>query len=157
MKRLSYIFLGLGLLMGIQQAAHARGTPWYAGFKGAVVDAGDGVTDDAINAGFDLGYRHNRYLSTEIEYTDTLVEGETRGGNDWEVSTLSAFAALRTATPVKLKGKLGVTHIEDHEDDLELSWGVGLGFWAAGSLMEVEYTEMDEDLEFISLGFNFFY
>lgn len=157
MKFFTSVVLCVGLLMGAQGVAHARGTPWYVGMKGAVVDAGEGVTDDAVNAGFNLGYRNNRYLSTEIEYTDTVVEGETRSGHDWEVSTLSAFAALRTATPVKLKGKLGVTHIEDGEDDLEFSYGLGIGFWAAGGLVELEYTEMAEDLEFVSLGVNFFY
>jgi hypothetical protein len=156
MRKTTAILLALGCL-ATQGTAYAKGSPWYLGLKGGVVDAGEGVTDDAVNAGFDLGYRNNRYLATEIEYTDTLVEGETRGGADWEVSTLSAFAALRTATPVKVKGKLGVTHVEDSDDDLEFSWGVGLGFWAAGGLVELEYTELADELDYISLGVNYFY
>jgi hypothetical protein len=124
------------------------------------MDAGTGVTDNAINAGFDVGYRHNRYLSTEAEYTRTFIEGETRNGNDWEVDTLSVFAALRSNTEVKFKGKIGLTNIDSGgNDDTELSLGIGIGFWALGGLTEIEYTQIDDndELDFFSIGVNFFF
>jgi len=141
--------------------AQARDTPWYLGIKAGLMDAGPGVTDDAVNAGFDLGYRHNRYLSTEAELTTTVIDGETRSGRDWEVDTLSGFLALRSNTRVKLKGKVGISHVDSGgDDDLGLSYGIGIGFPAAGGLTEIEYTTIDynnEDLDFFSIGVVFFY
>lgn len=150
----------LASLLSISTSAFARGTPWYLGVKGGFMDAGTGVTDNAINAGFDVGYRHNRYLSTEAEYTRTFIEGETRNGNDWEVDTLSVFAALRSNTEVKFKGKIGLTNIDSGgNDDTELSLGIGIGFWALGGLTEIEYTQIDDndELDFFSIGVNFFF
>jgi len=146
------------LFLSITTAHSAsRSTPWYFGIKGGFMDAGAG-SDSAVNMGLDIGYRNNKYLSTEVELTRTLIDGDTRSGNDWEVDTLSAFAAFRSNTEVKLKAKIGFTNIDyGNDDDLELSFGIGLGFWAAGGLMEIEYTEIDDDLEFISLGVNYFF
>lgn len=153
-------------LLGFSQLAEARKTsPVYLGLKAGVMDA-EGQTDAAGNAGLDLGYRFNRYFFGEVEYTDTVVDGETRNGKEWDVSTLSAFVVFRTPTPVKLKAKLGVTdvNVRHHDpenrlrdDDVSASGGVGIGFWVGGSLMELEYTRLRDNLDFISLGFNFFF
>ena len=135
----------------------SKNSPWYMAIKGGLMDA-DGLKDSALNLGFDLGYRHNKYLSTEIEITETMIEGETPSGNDWNVDTLSVFAAFRSNTDVKLKGKIGVTDIDrGGNDGLELSFGIGIGFWAAGGLMEIEYTELDDGLNFFSIGVNYFF
>lgn len=147
-------------LLAISSFAYGKGSPWYMGIKGGFMDAGTGITDNAINAGLDIGYQHNRYLSTEAELTRTFIEGETNSGNDWEVDTLSVFAALRSNTKVKLKGKIGLSNIDTgRNDDTELSLGIGIGFWALGGLAEIEYTQLsdDEDLDFFSFGVNYFF
>lgn len=137
--------------------AAGKSTPWYFGVKGGLMDA-DGASDSAVNMGLDVGYRNNKYISTEIELTKTLIDGDTRSGNDWEVDTLSAFAAFRSNTEVKFKAKIGLTNIDyGNDDDLELSFGFGVGFWAAGGLMEIEYTEIDDGLDFFSLGVNYYF
>ena len=158
MKKINIICLAL--LLTVCGSAFGKGTPWYMAVKGGFMDAGTGITDNAINGGFDIGYRNNRYLSTEIEYTRTFIDGETRGGNDWEVDTLSAFAAFRSNTEVKFKGKIGLTNIDSgRDDDTELSLGIGVGFWARGGLTEIEYTELsdDDELEFLSISVNYFF
>ena len=155
MKKFLLLFVLNALLL--TQAYAANNSPWYMGIKGGIMDA-NGMSDSALNLGFDLGYRHNRYLSTEVELTETIVDGDTPSGNDWDVETLSVFAAVRTDTTVKLKAKVGLTNINyGGNSDTELSFGVGLGFWAGGGLMEIEYTEIDDGLEYISLGVNYFF
>jgi hypothetical protein len=149
------------MAFGVAGQVQARGTPWYFGLKMGLMDGGAGIVDDAVNAGFDVGYRNNRYLSTEIEYTRSVIDGETQAGRDWQVRTLSGFMALRSNTPVKLKGKIGFTRVDTGRDDnFDLSYGFGVGFPAAGGLTEIEYTIIDdntEDLDFISIGVTFFY
>lgn len=143
-------------LLSLTFSAHAgksKQSPFYFGIKGGIVDA-DGLGDSAINMGLDLGYRHNTHISTEIEITETLIEGDTPSGNDWSADTFSVFAAFRSNTSVKLKGKIGLTNVNN---DTELSFGIGVGFWAAGGLMEIEYTELDDGLDFFSVGVNYFF
>ena len=137
--------------------AAGKSTPWYFAIKGGLMSASS-LSDDAVNIGADIGYRNNTYLSTEVEITQTLIDGDTPSGNDWEVDTLSVFAAFRSNTKIKLKAKIGITDIDyTGNDDLELSFGIGVGFWAAGGLMEIEYTEIDDDLNFFSVGVNYFF
>lgn len=117
-----------------------------------------GPSDSALNMAMDIGYRHNTHLSTEFELSKTLIDGNTPSGRDWEVDTLSAFAAFRSNTDIKLKAKIGVTNIDyGNKDDLELSFGFGLGFWASGGLMEIEYTEIDDSLDYVSLSVNYYF
>ena len=158
MKKITLI--SLALLVTVSTPALSKGSPWYFAVKGGFMDAGRGVSDNAINGGFDIGYQNNRYLATEVEYTRTLIDGETSSGNDWEVDTLSAFASFRSNTKVKFKGKVGLSHIDTgNDDDIEISLGIGIGFWALGGLTEIEYTELgdDNDLDFLSIGVNYYF
>jgi hypothetical protein len=160
MKNTLLIFLLSTLTPFSVHAAKSSSNPWYIGFIGGLMDAGRGVTDDAINLGFDAGYQVNRYFAPELELTRTIVDGETSGGNDWEVDTLSIFAAFRTDTKVKFKAKIGITDIDTGSNsDTELSLGIGIGFWALGGLTEIEYTDLsnDYDLEFLSFGVKYFF
>lgn len=157
MNKITLSLLCLISLSSTAIQAAGKSTPWYFAIKGGFMDV-DGAADSAINMGADVGYRNNKYLSTEVELTKTLIDGDTPSGNDWEVDTLSVFAAFRSNTEVKLKGKIGITNVDyGNDDDLELSFGFGVGFWAGGGLMEIEYTEIDDNLNFISVGVNYFF
>ena len=160
MKKKLLIFLLSTLPTFAVHAVNSSNNPWYVGFLGGFMDGGRGVTDDAINLGLAAGYQINRYFAPELELTRTIVDGETSGGNDWDVDTLSIFAAFRTDTKIKLKAKIGFSDIDTgNTSDTELSLGIGIGFWALGGLTEIEYTELsdDYDLEFLSFGVKYFF
>jgi len=160
MKKTLLIFLLSTLTIFSVHAANSSNNPWYVGFVGGFIDGGGGVTDDAINLGFNAGYKINRYFAPELELTRTIVDGKTSGGNDWDVDTLSIFAAFRTDTKVKFKAKIGISDIDTgNNSDTELSLGIGIGFWALGGLTEIEYTELsdDYDLKFLSFGVKYFF
>lgn len=160
MNKILPIFLLSTLTTFAVHAAKSSNSPWYVGFIGGFMDGGTGLKDDAINLGFDAGYQINRYFAPELELTRTFVDGETSGGNDWDVDTLSIFAAFRTDTKVKFKAKIGITDIDTgNNSDTELSLGIGIGFWALGGLTEIEYTDLsnDYDLQFISFGVKYFF
>lgn len=144
----------------VSPSAFAQNSPWYTGITAGLMDGGPGIGDSAINAGFDVGYQVNRYLSTEFQYTRTFVDGETNVGNDWEVDTASIYATLRTDTEIMLKGKIGLSHLDSgNNSDTDLSLGFGVSFWALGGLTEIEYTIMDDDsdLEFLSFSIKLFF
>ncbi len=160
MKKTLLIFLLSTLTTFAVHAAKNTNGPWYAGFVVGLMDGGGSVTDDAINLGFNGGYQINRYFAPELELTRTIVDGKTSGGNDWDVDTLSIFAAFRTDTKIKFKAKIGISDIDTgNNSDTELSLGIGIGFWALGGLTEIEYTELsdDYDLEFLSFGVKYFF
>jgi len=140
---------------------YAKGSPWYLGLIGGFVDGNNGISDSAVNVGFDLGYQNNKFLSTEVEYSTSLVDGKTRNGNDWNVDTLSVFAAVRTDTKdVKFKGKIGLSRLDyGSQSDTDISIGFGIGFRAFGGLTEIEYTDLggDNNLKFFSLGVKYYF
>lgn len=157
MKKIVLVLLVTLTVIGQANAKdYKRNSPFYMAVKMGIMDGGQGIKDDAINAAFDIGYQNNRYLSTEVEYTTTFINGETSGGNDWDVDALSVFAAFRTNTKVKLKGKVGVSSISN-ESGLDFSAGLGISFWAAGGLTEIEYTKIGDNIKFFSVGVNFFF
>ena len=135
MKKIFMIFLLSTLTTFTVHAAKSSNSPWYIGFIGGFMDGGRGVTDDAINLGFNAGYQVNRYFAPELELTRTLVDGETSGGNDWDVDTLSIFAAFRTDTKIKLKAKIGVSDI-DTGSSSDTEWG-----WTAGGGIDIAVTD----------------
>ena len=137
--------------------ANAKGSPFYMAIKAGIVDAGNGMSDNAVNAGFDIGYRNNRYISTEVEYTTTFISGDTPSGNNWEMDAFSVFASFRSNTKVKLKAKVGLSSIDNNDSGLDLSMGIGVSYWAAGGLMDIEYTKLDDGLNFYSIGVNYFF
>lgn len=153
-----YFYVLVMMMLPLAAVAKGNNSPLYFAIKGGFMDAGGGIADSPINVGVDVGYQWGRYMSTEIEYTSSIVDGETASGNDFDITTFSAFAAFRTATPVKFKFKAGLTDIDGGGvSDIEFSYGFGIGFWSAGGLMEVEYTVIDDGLDFISMGVNYFF
>ena len=135
---------------------HARQSPFFMALKMGVVDHGESISDSAVNMAINVNYLHNRFLATEVEYSSTIIDGSTNAGNDWQADSLSIFAALRTNTRIKLKGKIGLANL-DGNDGLNIATGIGIGYWGMGGLVEIEYTKLDDGVTFLSFGVNYFY
>ncbi|MCK5334819.1 MAG: hypothetical protein KAQ67_01590 [Gammaproteobacteria bacterium] len=135
---------------------HARQSPFFMALKMGIVDHGESISDSAVNMAINVNYLHNQFLATEVEYSSTIIDGSTNTGNDWQADSLSIFAALRTNTRIKLKGKIGLTNL-DGNDGLNIATGIGIGYWGMGGLIEIEYTKLDDGVTFLSFGVNYFY
>lgn len=149
------ISLGICCLL-LVMPVQAKQSPFFMALKMGFVDNGQSVTDSAINMAIDVSYLHNRFLATEVEYSSTMINGANNNGNDWQANSLSVFAALRTRTDIKLKGKIGLVNL-DGSDGLNIGTGVGIGYWGMGGLIEIEYTKLDDGVSFLSFGVNYFY
>lgn len=150
-RGLLFLF-SLLLVMPVQ----AKQSPFFMALKMGIVDNGQSISDSAINVAFDVNYSHNQYLATEVEYSSTMINGSTNTGRDWKADSLSVFAALRTKTAIKLKGKIGLVNM-DGNDGLNIATGIGIGYWGMGGLIEIEYTKLDDGITFLSFGVNYFY
>jgi len=170
MRKLTYITAATVLALGASSAmAQQRFTmqtpadPLYFGLKAGAMDADAG--DDASNLGAVIGYKFHEDATGafigEGEYTRSFNDGRILG-NDWDVETFGAYAGYRSAGPWFWKAKAGFTFWDIavqgagggiEGDDTSFSVGVGAG----GRLnertgVEVEYTRLDSDLTFLSVG-----
>lgn len=151
----------LVVLLMVSVSASADG---YFGFKGGPMMIDLGSADDPINAGFVFGSNRDAGLSFEGEVNVTIIDGEySVFGSDFDVSirTIAGYAAFRSEGDTYFKGKVGVLN-EDVEigsisdDDTGGSYGLGVGWRQSnGSMIELEYTIIEDDVDFLSLGFNF--
>lgn len=149
----------------LAQGARAADSPAYFGVKaGAMLPDIDDM-DALSNAGMTLGYGRGAFAA-EAELTTTISPGETGlSGVQWDITTLALYAVYRSPGTVYLKAKAGALHekvtfdaagVSLQDDDSGVSWGLGVGFERGNaSRVELEYTVIDSDVAFLSLGYLF--
>ncbi len=128
---------------------------------------------DAINIGGIVGLPITRLaqgsISFEGELTTTVVRGDVGyfGINGhWDVTTLAGYGVFTTDGPMYFKAKAGFL-VEDASvtinglstyggSDSGVSLGIGGGMkLSGGHRIEIEYTIIDSDVNFLSIGYNF--
>ena len=140
--------------------------PLYFGLKAGAMDVDD-TEDAASNVGVFAGYKFHEdergAFFGEAEYTRTFSDGEARGpaAGDYDVETLSGYGGFRSAGQLFWKAKVGLSwwdvSVEGlspaEEDDVSLSAGIG-GGWRLNENtgIEAEYTILDSDISFLSVG-----
>lgn len=149
------------VLSAVSLSASADG---YFGIKGGIMSIDLGEIDDPVNAGIVFGSNRDAGWGFEGEITVTAVDGELSAfGSNYDVSirTLAGYAAYRSEGDSYFKAKLGFLN-EDVEigpvsaDDTGSSYGLG-GGWRQpnGSMVELEFTIVEQDVNFLSLGVTF--
>jgi hypothetical protein len=151
------LLLSTGLLVATSASADI-----YIGAKtGPMMIDASGV-DDPVNTAVMLGYEQGFILGdvgVEAEISRTASDGEF-AGNKVEVDTEALYLAVRTPGVVYFKARAGILHEEvsigsASEDDTGASMGVGLGFGLGILQIEIEYTVVEEDIDFLSVGIKF--
>lgn len=141
--------------------------PVFFGVKAGQIDADQGGFDTASNIGFLFGYALSRdatgVLALESEYTRNLSDGDIAGAGDWRIETLAVYGAYRTTDDVYLKAKAGALSQDVKCQGTRrgicakasgVSFGAGVG-WRLNRKVgfELEYTLIEEDIGFLSLGY----
>lgn len=143
--------------------------PLYFGLKAGAMDV-DGTQDAASNVGVLAGYKFHEdergAFFGEGEYSRTFSDGEAdaiAGSGDYDVETLSAYGGFRSAGQLFWKAKAGLSWWDysvdgaapgtGEDDDVSFSFGVGAG-WRLNedTGIEAEYTVVDSDIDFLSVG-----
>ena len=151
---------GLALISG---AAQAQGP--YVGAKLGLMDVDQGRFDNAQNIGVVLGYDlfSDPVMSggVELELTTTLVEGDVNVGTtiDWDIDTQALYGVVRFGDQWYAKLKLGLLREKvsfspgGSDSETGLSAGFGGGWRLAPNIaLEAEYTRIEEDVAFWSIG-----
>lgn len=141
-------------------------SPWYAGLKAGTMDVDASGFKEAGNAALFLGYTlyadANGRLAFEGEVSRTISDGDAPGGG-WDINTLAAYGAYRTAGNVFLKAKAGFLSEDVNVSgtggsvagsDSGVSFGAGVGVrMGKKAAFEIEYTVVEDDISFVSLAY----
>jgi hypothetical protein len=145
------------ILSAVSLSASADG---YVGIKAGIMSIDLGGIDDPINGGIMFGSNKGAGWGLEGEITTSMVKGEVFGV-DVTITTMAGYAAYRSEGDSYLKARLGVLK-EDVEigsvsgDDSGASYGLGVGWRQSdGSMVELEFTIVEQDVNFLSLGASF--
>jgi hypothetical protein len=180
---LSTALLGATTAHAAPPVSDFAGDRVYLGAKFIVVDH-----DDTPQTGFSKAYNIGVYggyhllgqgaqiprnlgggtLSIEGELTTTVIDGDTSRTRDWDITTLSAYAAYRLPLQGSafLKGRAGVTwsdpdtpdpNFRTNKRDTDGSVGLGIGWHVGTGAIETELTFIDRnnDLLLLSVGYLF--
>jgi len=160
----------LPVLCLLGSTAMAEGV--YVGAKVGVMDPDINGMDEATNAGVVLGYTFggdgNISWAAEAEFTTTISDGDIEvfgQKGDWDVDTQALYGVLRFGSDIYGKVRAGylredvsasIAGVSVDDDDTGFSGGLGAG-WRMNEnfAIELEYTFIEDDLDFYSAGLNY--
>lgn len=153
MKKIAIAF-GL-IAVTLASGAMAQGTqPLMFGGKGAFQKPHGSDNDAGFGVGFMLGKPIQGNLSWEAEVVLGVIDGEVGNNRDWSINSLAGYAVYRSPGDVHVKAKMGVSYWDDDfGDDINLTAGIGLGFKMGRGMLDVEYTQLNPSVDYISVGY----
>ncbi len=136
---------------------------WNLGFKLAYFEPDEIESSSTDNAGIVLGYdwvQSYGVVGIESDFTTSFLDGSLNG-QDVSVDTLGIHATYKTIGPNKglgvyLKLKAGAMYYDldtkgpQSKDDIEASFGLGVGMNMGAVAFEIEVTKI-ENAEMVSL------
>ncbi|HEC20247.1 MAG TPA: hypothetical protein ENI97_13015 [Gammaproteobacteria bacterium] len=156
------VFVLVGLLSVIMVAPATAGGLYFGAKTGPMIVDSSMVKTDPTNVGVMVGYELGVVvgdLALEGEFTTSTSDGEYKSGfGKFNLDTIAAYLAFRTAGPIYLKAKGGFLQVdEDGSSDTGASYGVGVGLGVGIVQVELEYTQtsVDPSLSFLSVGVQF--
>lgn len=155
MKKVALAFAMLTALVSSAAMAQ-RAEPLMIGGKGGFMKPDGSSSDTAFAIGAMLGKKIQGNLSWEAELNLTLSDGKIGNNNDYEIDSLAGYAVYRSDGNVHVKAKIGVAYWDDDfDDDLSLSAGVGIGVRLGRGTLDIEYTQINDYVDYISVGYIF--
>jgi outer membrane immunogenic protein len=155
------------LMAGLALAPAAMADMYFGVNAGPMMFDGASY-DDPVNAGVLIGKEWGVVagdIGVQAEFTTTINEGTYLSFtapyiHDVSINTQAIYGAFRTAGPIYVIGKLGLLRHEIEvgpysESDSGLAGGVGIGFSVGVAQLELEYTQVEEDVGYLSLGVRF--
>lgn len=134
---------------------------WSIGTKVGIMSVAfeDADVDDApVNAGVVFGYEIASLLpglSVELDVTRSVAPGSVVNA-DLSVNSQGIYLAYRTGKQLYAKGRLGFMDASLTgnlaEDEGGETYGVGVGWRFDAFSVELDYTSIDDDVSFSSIG-----
>lgn len=150
-----------GCMLSFSAATFAQevstGQGAYVGLKTGSMDIDISAYNTKTPFGIMGGYSFTESLALELEYTKTDFDLMSASG---DLTTFAIYGAYRTKGDLYLKSKIGYLseNIEVASismSDSGISLGLGLGYKFSQFSVEAEYTIIEQDVDFLSIGLNY--
>lgn len=162
------ILMGGFLALSLATTAQAE-QPFYIGGKVGVLQAEEARLGEVTQGAVVLGLRPaGSPFGLEAEFSGSLDKGEIKNSTaEWDMDTLGLFLTARTPGDFYVKGRGGVIRrdvsyrgefgpflVKSRDKEDSEAWGAGLGWDVGAATVEAEYTRIDKDFDFYSVGVN---
>jgi outer membrane immunogenic protein len=151
------ILMAIGLIAStLSTAAMAQSMQGliFGGTVGVVKPHGSG-SDSGMNIGGRLGQPIQGNISWEADANLTVSDATYGSDSSYSINSIAGYGVFRTDGDVHLKAKLGVAYWDDDLDhDTSLSAGIGLGFRMGRGILDVEYTQINNYVDYITVGYS---
>ena len=152
MQRLFYL-LGLIAVLVAPAAMSQSSERMFIGGGGGVMKPHGPNNDSGITIGGRLAKKIEGNVSWEGDVNLTVVDGQI-GTRDWSVTSVAGYAVYRTNGPTHIKAKLGVAlWDDDFDNDISLAAGIGLGFRLGAGILDVEFTQVNDHTDYVTVGY----
>lgn len=160
-RTISKACLAGALLAGVAFAPVAA-ADWFFGAKTGPMMIDVPGFSDPTNAGVMVGHEWGvgvGDVGVQGELTASIDDGSFVG-NAVDVDTQAVYGVFRSAGPIYFIAKAGVLR-EDvtvgplSDSESGSSVGLGVGFSIGLAQFEVEYTQIEDDIDFLSVGIRF--
>ena len=129
----------------------------FFGIKGGFMKPDGKDNDSAFNIGAVVGQPVSRNFSWEAELNTTLADGEVGNNTNWDITNIAGYAVYRSPGNIGFKAKAGLSYWDtDNDSGMSLSMGIGAGIkLGQGGMLDVEYTQVDDFVDYISVAYLF--
>ncbi len=160
--------LAILIVLLVFSAGPLHAAEFYVGPKLGWMDPDVSGLDAAFNMGALLGVEvvnNDIRYGAELEATGTVSDGDAPFGGDWDVTTYAIYGVFKYGATAYFKAKVGylyedvsvsIAGFSASGDDSGLSGGAGVGYRFNDLVsLEGEFTVIEQDIFFYSLGVNF--
>ena len=153
MQKLFVLFAIAAALTAGGAHAQSSSSLMFGGKAGFAKPHGSG-NDSGFNIAGVLSKQIQPNVYWETELSLGIIDGEVGRNDNWNINSIAAYGVYRTNGDMHLKAKLGVSYWDDDfDDDFNLSAGIGLGIRAGRGLIDIEYTQINPDTDYITVGY----
>lgn len=128
--------------------------PLMIGGKAGLMKPHGSENDSGITIGATIGRHVEGNFHWEADLNLGLIDGEIGRNRDWSINSVAGYGVFRTNGKVHFKAKAGVAYWDDDfDDDINLSMGVGIGVQLGRGVLDVEYTQVNDYVDYITVGY----
>jgi outer membrane immunogenic protein len=152
--RNTLIAVGLSAALLSPMAMAQSTEPLVFGGKVGFMKPHGSENDSGVSIGATMGKRIQGNFHWEADLMLGLIDGEIGRNRDYSINSIAGYGVWRSNGDVHFKGKAGVGYWDDDfDDDINLTMGVGIGINMGRGVLDVEYTQINDYVDYITVGY----
>jgi hypothetical protein len=153
MKIILMVFVLIGAMLSSAAMAQSTKGLVFGGTVGFIKPHGSN-SDSGLTIGGRLGQPIQGGVSWEADANLGVSDGQYGTDRSYSINSIAGYGVYRTDGDIHLKAKLGVAYWDDDLDhDTSLSAGIGLGIRVGRGILDIEYTQINSYVDYVTVGF----